>query len=39
MKGISDLRFRDLGWVRRLRESFGGERGKEQKAKCQTDRV
>jgi len=33
MKGISDLRFRDLGWVRRLRESFGGERGKEKQTK------
>jgi len=33
MKGISDLRFRDLGWVRRLRESFSGERGEQKQAK------
>jgi len=39
MKGISDLRFGDLGWIRRLRERFSGERGKEQKAKGQADRV
>jgi len=39
MKGISDLRFRDLRWVGRLRERFSGERGKEKQTKGQADRI
>jgi len=39
VEGVSDLRFRDLGGVRRLREGFNCERGKEQKTKGQADGV
>jgi len=30
MEGVSNLRFRDLRWVRRLRESFSDERDEEK---------
>jgi hypothetical protein len=30
MEGVSDLRFRDLRWVGRLRESFSDERDEEK---------
>jgi hypothetical protein len=33
MKGVSNLRFRDLRWVGRLRESFSDERDEEKQAK------
>jgi hypothetical protein len=39
VKGVSDLRFGDLGRVRRLGEREGGEKGEGKQAKGQTDRV
>jgi hypothetical protein len=33
MEGVSNLRFRDLRWVWRLRESFSDERDEEKQAK------
>jgi hypothetical protein len=39
VEGVSDLRFGDLGRVRRLGERGGGEKGEGKQAKGQTDRV